>query len=755
MKSHSLWLPLVLAPLLFPAAPAAAQVSPNLYSGMRWRMIGPFRAGRATAVAGVPGDPSTYYFGTAGGGVWKTTDGGAVWKPIFDQAGVASIGALALAPSNPRIIYVGTGENSVYSGMSHGDGVYKSSDGGATWQHLGLDDSRHIGRILVDPRNPELVLVAAMGHSYAPSAERGVFRSTDGGHTWKKVLYKDENAGAVDLCFEPGNPRVVYATLWHAIRRPGQRGTSYGPGSGLYKSSDEGASWTEISGHGLPAGDWGRAGVAVAAGGKRVYLILEAKKDSGLYRSDDAGATWLRSTQDERIRGVWFFSEITADPRNPDVVYVPETSVYRSADGGKTFVSLKGAPGGDDYHAVWVDPENSRRIFLGVDQGATFSLDGGESWSTWYNQPTAQFYHVATDHRWPYWVYGPQQDSGTMAVASRGDYGQITERDWYPVGPGESGYTIPDAADPDLVWNAGPGGSLVRFARSTGQVQDVSPAPVLLGSKLRFNWSMPLAFSPQDPHVLYLGTQFLLKTADNGMSWQTLSPDLTRSALSPEEEKKQEEEEKKLPPDKRKFRGTLTTVAPSPVRASVIWTGSNDGYVQVTQDGGATWQNVTPAEVSAWSGIDQVEASHFQAGTAYVAVSRNDLDDLKPYIYRTRDYGKGWQMVAGGIGAADYVHSVREDPVRAGLLYAATEGGVYVSFDDGEHWQSLTLNLPPVRASDLAVEQDDLVASTYGRSFWILDDVTPLRQAEAGAAGEARLFAPRAAVRVRRDENQD
>jgi photosystem II stability/assembly factor-like uncharacterized protein len=723
----------------------AQQIPESLYSEMKWRMIGPFRAGKVNAVAGVPGKPGVYYFGANGGGVWKTTDGGTVWKPIFDKEPVASIGALALAPSNPNTIYVGSGENNIYSDITFGNGVYKSLDGGETWQHLGLTDTRHIARILVDPRNPDVVLVAAMGHSFGPNEERGVFRSIDGGHTWKKVLFKDNVTGAVDLCFEQGNPRVVYATLWQGIRKPGQKGTSFGPGSGLYKSTDEGITWSQIAAHGLPSGDWGRSGVAVAPGthGQRVYLILEAKeKNGGLYRSDDSGASWKKATEDRRITGFWYMSEIFVDPVNPDVVYVPSQNMYRSNDGGHTFTAIKGAPGGDDYHTVWIDPTNSQRIMLGVDQGATISLNGGESWSTWYNQPTGQFYRVATDHRFPYWVYGPQQDSGTAGITSRGNNGQITERDWFPVGPGESGYTIPDPLDPDVVYNAGPGGSVVRLSKTTGQVRDISPAPISFGSKHRFNWTIPLVFSPQDPHLLYLGTQFLLKTANAGTNWEAISSDLTRT---PADEK-----------NPKQALGTILTIAPSEVTQGVIWIGTDDGNIQLTRDSGKTWQNVTPLGVTAWSAVSIVEASHFDAATAYAAVNRNNLDDLRPHIFLTHDFGQTWREMVSGIRDNDFARVVREDPLRKGLLYAGTEQGVYVSFDEGNHWQPLRLNMPVVAVHDLAIEQDDLIAATYGRSFWILDDLTPLRQMNANiVSSDALLFAPRAAIRVRRDENQD
>jgi len=724
---------------------SAQDIPPSLYSEMKWRMIGPFRAGKVNAVAGVLGNPAIYYMGADGGGVWKTTDGGVTWKPIFDEESAPSIGALAVSPSNLNTIYVGTGLNTIHGDETYGNGVYKSTNGGETWQHLGLQDTQHIARILVDPRNPDLVLVAALGHPYGPNEERGVFRSTDGGKSWKKVLFKDNTTGAVDLCFEPGNPRIVYATLWHVISKPDVRRQPSEPGSGLYKSKDGGVTWAQITGNGLPRDNWGRAGVAVAPGthGQRAYLIIAAEgKKGGLFRSDDGGATWRKITEDPRIETSWYMGEIFVDTKNPDVVYVPLQNLYRSSDGGKTFTALKGAPGGDDYHTMWIDPVNPQRIILGTDQGATISVNGGETWSPWYNQPTGEFYRVATDHRFPYWVYGPQQDSGTAGIASRGNNGQITERDWYPVGPGESGYTIPDPLDPDVVYNAGPGGSVIRLSKITGQVRDISPAPIPQGSKYRFNWTIPMVCSPQDPHLLYLGTQFLMKTSNAGTSWDEISPDLTRVRA----------DEK----DSNKRRGTVLTIAPSPVREGVIWVGTDDGNIQVTKDDGKSWKNVTPPAVTEWSVVSIIETSHFDAGTAYAAVNRNNLDDLRPHILRTLDYGDSWQEIVSGIETRHFTRTVREDPVRKGLLYAGTEKGVYVSFDDGDHWQTLRLNMPVVAIHDLAVEQDDLVAATYGRSFWILDDVTPLRQVTAGmASGGAHLFAPRTAIRVRRDQNQD
>ncbi len=723
----------------------AEELPPSLYSEMEWRMIGPFRAGKVNGVAGVPGNPAIYFMGADGGGVWKTADGGVTWKPIFDGGFAASIGAVVVAPSNPNILYVGTGVNTIYGDVSYGNGVYQSTDGGETWRHVGLEDSRHIARILVDPRNPDIVLAAAIGDGYGPNEERGVFRSADGGKNWTKVLFRDNTTGAVDLCFEPGNPKVVFATFWHVIWKPDVRDQPFEPGSGLYKSKDGGVTWTQIKGNGLPTENWGRSGVAVAPGtrGQRVYLIIEAKeKKGGLFRSDDGGASWRKITEDPRIETFWYMGEIFVDPRNPDVVYVPLQNFYRSTDGGKSFTAIKGAPGGDDYHTMWIDPTNPQRMILGTDQGATISMNGGETWSPWYNQPTGEFYRVATDHRFPYWVYGPQQDSGTAAIASRGNNGQITVRDWYPVGPGESGYTIPDPLDADVVYNAGPAGSVVRLSKTTGQVRDISPAPIPQGSKYRFNWTIPMVFSPQDPHLLYLGTQFLMNSSNAGTSWDEISPDLTRVRA----------EEK----DTKKRRGTILTIAPSPVKEGVIWVGTDDGNIQITRDRGKTWKNVTPAAITEWSTVGIIEASHFDTGTAYAAVNRNSLDDLRPHILRTRDYGETWQEIVSGIGEKDFARTVREDPVRKALLYAGTERGVYVSFDDGDHWQTLRLNMPVVSIHDLAIEQDDLVAATYGRSFWILDDITPLRQVNPSlASGGVHLFAPRTPIRVRRDENQD
>jgi photosystem II stability/assembly factor-like uncharacterized protein len=738
------------------AAPAATQgFDPQLFQEMRWRLIGPFRGGRALAVAGVPSQPDVFYFGAVAGGVWKSTDDGRVWRPIFDREPIASIGAIAIAPSNPDVIYVGTGEADMRSDISFGDGIYKSVDGGKTWTNIGLRDTRQIGKILVDPRNPDVVLVAALGHAYGPNAERGVFRSADGGKTWQKVLYRDENTGAIDLAFEPSNPRVVYAALWQ-IRRPPW--STYaplgGPGSGLYKSTDGGVTWRELTGHGLPAGPLGRIGIAVGYGkeGHRVYALIDAKQ-GGLYRSDDGGATWqlVNGQRGLWTRG-WYFSGVTVDPSNADTVYIADVVVYRSSDAGRHFAVIKGAPGGDDYHTVWLNSRDPRRIILGSDQGAVVSVNGGATWSSWYNQPTAQFYHVSTDHRVPYWVYGAQQDSGTAGVPSRSDFGEITFRDWHPVGGGESGNILPDPLDPDVIYAGETYGGLLRYDQRTTQAQNISPylrshfSADISEARYRFSWTSPLAFSPNDPHALYMGSQYLLETTDGGQNWRAISPDLT---VRPGTENE-------------KQRGVIYAIAPSPRRAGEIWVGTDTGLVQFTEDGGKTWRNVTPPALAAWSKISLIEASHFDAGGAYLAVDRHRLDDYRPYIYRTHDFGKTWQKITAGlpagagIAATAYVHAVREDSVRRGLLFAGTETGVYVSFDDGDHWQSLQLNLPVAPVHDLAIEQGDLIAATHGRSFWILDDLAPLRQLSPEVVRSAAwLFRPRPPWRIRRSTNTD
>jgi photosystem II stability/assembly factor-like uncharacterized protein len=761
--SLSLCVAITACAMLLCAVPAleSQQIPTQTYSGMRWRMIGPFRGGRSVAATGITGDRDTYYFGAVAGGVWKTTNAGRTWSPIFDSVPIASVGALAVAPSDPNTIYVGTGEADIRSDISFGDGVYKSTDAGRTWQHIGLDDTRQIGRILVDPHDPNTVLVAALGHAYGPNSERGVFRTTDGGATWTRVLYKDEDTGAIDLAMDPADSNIVFATLWNAHRPPWSTYAPIeGPGSGIYKSTDGGITWKELSGNGLPTSELHRIGLAMAraAGHERVYALIDAKEGSGLYRSDDGGEHWQLAGKDPRItQRQWYFGEITVDPKDPDVVYVSNVSLYRSSDGGKTFEAIKGAPGGDDYHFLWISPDDSRRMIVASDQGTVVSVDGGKTWSSWYNQPTAQLYHVSTDNRLPYFVYGAQQDSGTVATASRSDYGSITYRDWYSVGAGESGYIVPDPSNPRIVYGGNTYGGLFRFDKRTGQSQNISPTAVNIWGtpmpeqKLRFTWTSPLAFSPQNPNTIYFGSQYVLKTDNAGMTWRAISPDLT--GTDPD---KTGSGPLTVANAEARGYGVVYTIAPSPVKAGEVWAGTDTGLIQLTLDDGKTWSNVTPPGLSAWSKISLIDASHFDAGTAYAAIDRHRLEDFSPHIFRTHDGGETWQEISSGIPPTAFVRAVREDPVRKGLLYAGTELGVFVSFDDGDHWQPLQLNLPVTPIHDLVVHGDDLVAATHGRSFWILDDLTPLRQLNAKTAqSSAFLFQPQNAIRIRANVNRD
>ena len=730
----------------------AQQLSPKLYEGIRWRSIGPFRGGRTVAVTGVPGKPNVFYMAPNNGGVWKSDDYGRTWNPIFDGQPTGSIGALALAPSNPQIIYVGSGEGLRRPDLSVGDGIYKSSDGGQSWQHLGLRDAQQIGAIIVDPHDPNRLFVAALGHPYGPNPERGVFRSLDGGASWQKVLYKDDNTGAIDLAFDPSSPQIVYADMWSSRRPPWTTGGGYnGPGSGLYKSTDGGANWKQLTG-GLPTekDKLGRIGIGIApSDANRIYAWVDAPKLGGIYRSDDAGENWQRVNEEQRIGGRGDdFACVRVDPKNKDIVYAANTSTYRSADAGKNFIAIKGAPGGDDYHTIWINPENPDIIALASDQGLTLSVNGGQTWSSWYNQPTAQFYHVITDNQFPYWVYGGQQESGSAGTASRSDFGEITFREWYPVGTEEYGYVAPDPLDPNFIY----GGKATRYDRTTGQTRDISPV-VLRTGQYRFNRTAPLIFSAADPHALYLGSNVLFKTTNGGQSWDIISPDLTR-------------EDPGVPPNlgvfvesdpaKGKHRGVIYSIAPSPKDANLIWIGTDDGLIQVTHDGGKNWQNATPPELTPWSKLAQMDASRSDTATVYAAVNRFRLDDLHPYIYRTHDDGKTWQKVVTGLPENEPVNTVREDPERKGLLFAGTERSVYFSFDDGDHWQSLQLNLPATSIRDLVIHQDDVVVGTHGRSFWILDNITPLRQLNTQVAdADVHLFAPQLTYRMRRNNNTD
>jgi photosystem II stability/assembly factor-like uncharacterized protein len=743
----------VAALLLLAKAAAGQPFSESLFAEMRWRMIGPFRGGRTVAGSGIPGNTNVFYVAANNGGVWKTTDAGRIFSPVFDGQPTGSIGVLAVASSRPDTLYVGSGEGLQRPDLSVGDGIYKSADAGKTWAHLGLRDGQQIAGLAVDPRDPERVYAAVLGHPYGANAERGVFLSQDGGKTWTKVLYKDENAGASAVALDPGNPDVVYAVLWAAREGPWENGSWQGPESGLFKSRDGGTTWKKLT-KGLPtfAEGLGRIGFSVSpADPRRIYATVDATEGkAGIYVSDDAGESWARANSETRVSGRGFdFAEVRAHPKNRDEVWAANTSTYRSTDGGKTFTPVKGAPGGDDYHTIWFHPENPDVILLAADQGATISVNGGMTWSSWYNQPTAQLYHVSTDNRFPYWVYGGQQESGSVAIASRGDQGAISFRDWHPVGAEEYGYVAPDPLDPDLVY----GGKLTRFRHSTGDVQDVSPAP--LRGKYRFLRTAPVVFSPADPHVLFYAGNVLFRTTTGGRSWDVVSPDLSR--------------ENPAVPDsigiyrkpemtKQERRGVIYTVAPAKKDVNVIWAGTDDGLIHRTADGGKTWADVTPPALTAWSKVSLIDASPFDDLTAYAAVNRFRLDDLKPHVYRTHDGGKSWKEIVKGL-PDDPVNAVREDAARKGLLYAATERMVHVSFDDGENWQPLRLNMPATSVRDLVVHGDDLVIGTHGRGFWILDDVTPLRQIglldAKSAAGGPFLYAPQAAVRVRRNRNTD
>lgn len=714
-------------------------------------MIGPFRGGRTVGAAGIPGQPNVFYIGVNNGGVWKTTDYGHTWKPIFDDQPTGSIGTLAIAPSNPNIIYVGSGEGLQRPDLSTGDGVYKSIDGGKTWSNVGLKDGQQIPAILVDPQNPDRLFVGVLGHPYGANQERGVFRSADGGKTWDKVLYKDENTGAIALAFDPTNAQIVYAVLWAARQGPWENGSWQGTTSGLFKSTDGGNTWNQLT-KGLPTTEQGlgRIGIAVAPNDRQcLYALVDAPRLGGLYRSNDAGESWQLVNQDARIWGRGSdFAEVQVDPKNKDLVYIANTGLYRSTDGGKNFTCIKGAPGGDDYHSIWINPTNPKIILLATDQGAVITVNGGETWSSWYNQPTAQFYHVSTDNQFPYWVYGGQQESGSAGVSSRGRDGQITFRDWHPVGVEEYGYAAADPLNPSIIY----GGKITRYDRTTGQVQNIAP-DVLRTGKYRFLRTAPVLFAPTNPHVLYFAGNVLFKTTTGGQSWDIISPDLTR-------------EQPDVPDSIGIFRsdgmarmarrGVIYTVAPSYKETDVIWVGTDDGLIHITRDGGKNWKNITPPGLTSWSKVSLIDAGRFDAGTAYAAVNRIRLSDQRPHIYRTHDYGATWQEIIKGLPDNAPVNAVREDSVRKGLLFCGTERAIHVSFNDGDDWQSLRLNMPATSMRDLVVHQDDLVVGTHGRSFWILDDITPLRQVNTEVAGSsAYLFKPQLAHRVRWNLNTD
>ena len=727
------------------APPAAGQVKP--LEGMKYRLVGPFRGGRATGVAGVPGDPDTFYFGAASGGLWKTTDGGLTWKPLWDKFPEASpaVGAIAVAPSNPNILYVGTGETNIRGNVVTGNGLYKSTDAGKTWSFAGLRDTQVIGRIIVDPKDPNRLFAAALGHPFGPNSERGIFRSTDGGKTWAKVLYVDDKTGGVDVAFQPGNPRVMYAGMWQAYRKPWIM-ESGGPGSGFYKSVDGGSTWTRLTGNGLPEGILGRVNVAPTVDPNRIYAIIEAKK-GGLYRTDDGGKTWkLINDKNQYRQRAWYFNTVFADPKKPDTVYVLNTALYRSTDAGKTFKNLH-TPHGDD-HELWIDPTDPKRMINGNDGGATITVNGGETWSSEMNQPTAQFYHIATDNQFPYRLYGDQQDNSSVSIASAGRDGGVGIEDYYEVGGGESGYIVPDPADPNIVYAGGYDAEITRYDHRTGMTRQITPWPrnsmgwAPANLEHRFQWTAPIMVSRHDPHALYFGAEMLFKSTDQGASWTAISPDLTRN-----DKTKQLSSGGPLTKDNTSVEiyDTIFSIADG-VDANEIWVGTDDGLIQLTRDGGAHWTNITPPQMPEWATVDQVEVDPARPGTAYVAADRHRLDDFKPYAFKTANYGRTWAPITTGIPADAYVHVVRVDPARKGLLYAGTEKGVFASYDDGADWQPLQLNLPVTPVHDLAVKGDTLAVATHGRAFWVLDDLAPVRQwSDAVQASKGYLFAPRVA----------
>jgi len=739
----------------------ASPIPESAYAGMNWRLVGPYRAGWGTAAEGIPGKPDTYYFGSAGGGVWKTTDAGRTWRALMQHETASSIGALAIAPSNSNIIYVGTGQVTMRYDIMAGEGVFRSDDGGEMWTNIGLTETRHIGRILVDPTDANRVLVAAMGHAFDANPERGVYLTTDGGKNWRKVLFVDDNTGAVDLAWDPEHPAVVYAAMWQMRLHPwlDYFQPQAGPGSGIYKSEDGGEHWKRIPGKGLPSGELGRIGMAVAWGsaGQKVYAtVIAPKGKNGLYRSDDSAKTWQLVNDDRELVDV-YFSRITVMPKNPDDVFVMGRSIHRSNDGGKHFTVFKGSPGGDDYHFMWINPADTTHMITAADQGTVVTINGGASWSSWYNQPTGQFYHLAADDQFPYRIYSGQQDNGTVSILSRGPYGVIEERDWHPTGGSERDYMVPKPGDPNIVFGSGLGGYLSRANQVTRQVANISPWPVssygarLTDVRYRYTWITPLAFSPFPPYAMYLGSQVLFRSLDDGDHWDVVSPDLSGKSKSGEDC-----QDPDLAKAKECGYGVIYTIAPSPVSKDMIWVGTDDGLIRLTTDNCAHWQNLTPDVIPLWGRITTIAPSPFSENTAYVAVDLHRIDLFNPLVLKTDDAGKSWRKITDGLPANEYVCVVRADPERQGLLYAGTNRGVYVSFDDGAHWQPLSLNFPTAWVRDLLVHKGDLIAATQGRGIWILDDLQPLREMSAeNADSPAYLFRPANAWRLRADENHD
>jgi photosystem II stability/assembly factor-like uncharacterized protein len=751
----------------------AQQYPTEMLSGLQWRDVGPMRGGRTYAVAGNASQPDTFYMGSVGGGVWKTENSGRTWFPIADdlQTGIpiGSIGAIAVAPSNPGIVYVGTGEPDIRSQNSYGIGVFKSTDAGKTWHSVGLAETRQIGKIVIDPSDPDRVYVAALGHVYKANTDRGVFRTTDGGAHWKKILASEkypENVGAIDLALDPQNPKVIYASLWAARRPPwAVYAPSNLPGGGLYKSTDGGETWRQLI-NGLPTDEFvGKIGIAVAPSNpNRLYAVVDdlgtaiapsfrviapkgpnaPKPSGGIYLSEDAGATWRQVNKEQRLWGRgWYFGQMAVDPTNPDRAYDINTATYMTLDAGKTWVPVKGAPGGDDYHQLWINPKDGNRMVLSSDQGTVVSVDGAKTWSTWYNQPTAEIYHVAADNRFPYWLYGAQQDSGAVGVSTWSRMGTLDFRNWEPTClAGESATVVPDPKDGNLLYGSGDqrcNQALNLPAPAGGKLPSQDPA-----DPDRRTWTLPQVFSAADD-ALYYSNQFVFRTRDRGKSWSKISPDLTR--LHPDVPKTLDAvTTKDIDQNMTDRFGVVYTIGPSPLDAKTIWVGTDDGLIHVTRDDGAHWNDVTPPAMTAWSKVSQIDSGHFDAETAYASVDRHRLGDDRPYIYRTHDGGKTWTNVVDGIPAGAFVNSVKEDTHQKGLLYAATELRVYVSFDDGDHWQPLQLNMPVTSVRDIVVHGDDLAIATHGRGFWVLDQMSALRQIAAHGteieAATAWLFTP-------------
>ncbi|MGI8819870.1 MAG: WD40/YVTN/BNR-like repeat-containing protein [Chthoniobacterales bacterium] len=739
----------LLAAAIFVPLSATAEAEPEFGGVLRWRNIGPFRGGRVRAISGAPSQPNVFYMAQVNGGVFKTDDFGRTWQPIFDDQPTGSVGALAVALSDPNIIYVGSGEGLHRPDLSVGDGIYKSSDAGKSWTHLGLRDGQQIAQIAVDPHDADRIFVAVAGHPYGPNEERGVFRSLDGGQTFEKVLYKDENTGAADVQIDPAHPEIVYAALWESREGPWENSVWNGGNGGIFKSSDGGKTWTELR-SGLPEGIV-QANIAVAPSApQRLFAAVRTEKDSDLFRSEDGGATWVKATDDRRPAagiGGGDLPVVRIDPQNPDVVYSASVVCWKSGDGGKTWEAWRGAPGGDDYQNVWIHPEHTDVILLASDQGAIVTVNGGKTWSSWYNQSTAQLYHVTADNAFPYRLYSGQQESGSVGIASRGNDGAITFRDWHPVAAEEYGYVVADPLDPEIVY----GGKLSRYDRRTAQAQNILPLPLRM-PEFRMIRTQPIVFSPLDPHLLFFAGSTLWQTRDRGETWEQISPDLTRKTYElPASIGKYRDQ----PGAEAKQRGVIYTVAPSPLDVQRIWAGTDDGLIHLTVDGGKHWNDVTPPQITAWQKISLLEASHFDANTAYAAVNTLRIDDLRPHIYHTTDGGKTWQEIIRGIPDGQTVNAVREDTQRRGLLFAGTERAVYVSFDEGENWQSLRLNMPATSIRDLVIKDDDICVATHGRGFWILDHITPLRQFAPRQEKETALLKPATALRVRWNANDD